>query len=50
MTHKADGTILQVVRNPGWTMPYLSCLIVGIGLLYHFGITLYKFIDRRVVR
>lgn len=50
MTGKANGTILQVVRNPGWAMPYISCLVVGIGMLYHFGITLYKFVDRRIVR
>jgi hypothetical protein len=50
MTGKATGTILQVVRNPGWIMPYLSCLIVGVGLLIHFGQTLYRFLDRRGVR
>jgi hypothetical protein len=43
-------TTLQVVRNPGWVMPYASCAIVGIGLLIHFGLTLYRFIDRRMVR
>jgi hypothetical protein len=47
---KATGTILQVVRNPGWLLPYLSCAIVGIGMLIHFGITLYRFVDRRIVR
>lgn len=50
MTRKANGTILQVVRNPGWAMPYIACFLVGVGMLYHFGITLYKFIDRRVIR
>jgi hypothetical protein len=47
---KADGTILQVVSNPGWLMPYFSCAIVGLGLLIHFGLTLSRFIDRRTVR
>jgi ResB-like family len=47
---KANGTILQVVRNPGWLLPYISCAIVGFGLLIHFGLTLYRFIDRRIVR
>jgi hypothetical protein len=50
MTGKIDGTILQVVHNPGWALPYLSCLVVGLGMLYHFGITLYKFVDRRISR
>lgn len=50
MTGKANGTVLQVVHNPGWLMPYLACLLVGVGLLLHFGNTLYKFVDRRMVR
>jgi hypothetical protein len=49
-TRKPVGTVLQVVRNPGWLMPYLSCLIVGVGLLMHFGLILYKFLDRRIIR
>ena len=40
---KANGTVLQVVRNPGWLLPYISCGIVGFGLLIHFGITLFRF-------
>lgn len=47
---KANGTVLQVVRNPGWLLPYLSCGIVGFGMLIHFGLTLYRFVDRRIVR
>ena len=33
-------SVLQVVRNPGWTLPYLSCLMVAAGLLWHFGLSL----------
>ncbi len=29
-------SVLQVVKNPGWTLPYLSCLLVAVGLLWHF--------------
>lgn len=29
-------SILQVVKNPGWLIPYVSCLLVGLGLLLHF--------------
>ena len=50
MTQKANGTVLQVVSNPGWVMPYLACFLVGVGLLMHFGLTLYKFIDKRTLR
>jgi len=49
-TGKADGTILQAVRNPGWLLPYISCAIVGLGMLVHFGLTLFRFVDRRIVR
>ncbi|MCC5806961.1 MAG: cytochrome c biogenesis protein CcsA [Opitutales bacterium] len=27
-------SILQVVRNPGWTLPYIACLIVTAGLVW----------------
>jgi len=41
------GTILQVVRNPGWLMPYISCALVSIGMMVHFGIQLVEFLRRR---
>ncbi len=31
-----SGTILQVVRNPGYQAPYISCIIVSLGLLMQF--------------
>lgn len=40
------GTVLQVVRNPAWTLPYLACLIVSLGMLIHFGINLQGFLAR----
>jgi hypothetical protein len=42
------GTILQVVRNPGWLLPYVSCVMVAVGMLIHFGLNLVAFL-RRVV-
>jgi hypothetical protein len=42
------GTVLQVVRNPGWIMPYLSCAMVSVGMLIHFGMHLIGFLSRRV--
>jgi hypothetical protein len=44
---KEIGTILQVVRNPGWTLPYISCLVVSLGLFIHFGIHLVGFLRKR---
>jgi len=43
------GTILQVVRNPGWLMPYVSCILVAGGMLIHFGLHLIGFLRRRSV-
>jgi hypothetical protein len=44
---KDRGTILQVVRNPGWLLPYLSCAVVTLGMILHFGMNLVKFTSRR---
>jgi energy-coupling factor transporter transmembrane protein EcfT len=33
-------SILQVVRNPGWLLPYASCTLVALGLLLHFALSL----------
>jgi hypothetical protein len=40
-------TILQVVRNPSWTMPYIACTLMTLGLIIQFGIHLFAFIGRR---
>jgi hypothetical protein len=41
------GTKLQVVRNPGWLMPYISCTMVALGMVIHFGMNLLSFLQRR---
>jgi len=41
------GTVLQVVRNPGWLLPYISCALVGGGMLLHFGVKLVPVVRRR---
>jgi ABC-type transport system involved in cytochrome c biogenesis permease subunit len=40
-------TVLQVVENPGWLVPYASCAIVTIGMTIHFGAHLLTFLRRR---
>lgn len=35
-----SGTVLQVVQNPGWLIPYVSCSLVTLGMLIHFGVRL----------
>jgi hypothetical protein len=43
----AKGTVLQVMRNPGWRLPYLACAMVSLGMLVHFCIMLTGFVDRQ---
>jgi len=43
------GTILQVVRNPSWLTPYLSCIMVGAGLVVQFMTHLVGFVTKRRV-
>lgn len=42
-----SGTILQVVRNPGFLAPYLGCLLVGIGMVWQFGYHFAGYLARR---
>lgn len=39
--------VLQVVRNPGWQIPYLSCGLMALGLMVQFGLQLFAFFRRR---
>ncbi|MDG2382946.1 MAG: cytochrome c biogenesis protein CcsA [Pirellulaceae bacterium] len=41
-----EYTTLQVVRNQGWMIPYVSCMICLVGLLTHFSGVLVRFLDR----
>jgi len=41
-------TVLQVVRNPSWRIPYLSCALILLGLVIQFGIHLFAFFRRRL--
>lgn len=45
-----SGTVFQVVRNPGSLLPYLSCLMVSLGMLLHFGIHLVGFLEKTLPR
>lgn len=46
-------TGLQVVRDPGkWIplgLPIISCIMVGVGMMIHFSITLFDFLQRRAI-
>lgn len=40
-------SILQVVHNPSWVVPYVSCVLMALGLVIQFGIHLVGFIRKR---
>jgi len=40
-------SVLEAVRNPGWRMPYLSCLLIAAGLILQFGLSLLGFFRKR---
>ena len=37
-------TILQVVSNPSWQLPYLCCAMIALGLAVQFGWQLFRFL------
>jgi len=39
-------SILQVVRNPAWQLPYWAVLLVGLGMLVQFSISLVRFFTK----
>ena len=43
-------TIFQVVRNPGWLIPYISVILVTAGLLTQFGYHLIRFLREQRLR
>jgi ABC-type transport system involved in cytochrome c biogenesis permease subunit len=44
------GTILQVVHNPAAQLPYWACGLVAAGMLFHFGLTLVRFLNKQAAR
>jgi hypothetical protein len=46
--HPWETTILQIVDNPGWLLPYVACLIGAIGMGVHFTIALTTFLRKRL--
>ncbi|MDX1963794.1 MAG: cytochrome c biogenesis protein CcsA [Pirellulales bacterium] len=43
----AEFTSLQIVENTSWMIPYLACMIVGTGLMFHFLVTLLRYLHRQ---
>lgn len=42
-----EVTTLQVVKNTGWMLPYIGCMVVGFGMFAQFGQTLLRFLRRQ---
>jgi hypothetical protein len=42
-------TILQVVRNPAWSLPYVACTMMTLGMTLQFGFHLVGFVRPRQV-
>ena len=42
-------TILQVVQNPSWLIPYISCTLIALGMVIQFGMHLTSFVRRRMI-
>ena len=42
-----SATILEVVRNPSWLVPYIACAAIALGLVIQFMIHLAAFAKRR---
>jgi hypothetical protein len=43
-------SVLQVVRNPGWLIPYVSVALMSLGLVWHFGVSLLRFLRGRAAK
>ncbi|MGI9429129.1 MAG: cytochrome c biogenesis protein CcsA, partial [Bythopirellula sp.] len=43
-----QATVLQVMTNSGWMIPYVSCMLVAIGMFAQFGSTFLRFSRRDV--
>ncbi len=41
------GTVLQVMTNAGWMIPYVACMLVATGMLAQFGATFLRFARRQ---
>ncbi|MFH5804782.1 cytochrome c biogenesis protein CcsA [Alienimonas sp. DA493] len=46
-TPQPEGTGLQVVTNDGWMVPYVACMVLAVGMLAQFCMSLTRFLGRR---
>lgn len=41
-----EYSTIQIVQNQGWMVPYVSCMLCLVGMLFHFGLMLSRFLRR----
>jgi len=47
MDSERNTSVLQVVHNPSWLVPYIACIMMGLGLVIQFGFHLVGFVGQR---
>jgi hypothetical protein len=47
MNADSHFSVLEVVRNPSWQLPYISCSLIALGLVIQFGLSLSGFFRNR---
>src|SRR4029079_7718761 len=47
---EGEVSTLQVVKNTGWLIPYVACMIVVTGMAVQFGISFSRFLSRLDMR
>ncbi len=45
-----EYTILQVVKNKGWMIPYVCCMFTVVGLVFQFGSSLLSYLEKNQTR
>jgi hypothetical protein len=40
--------VFEVVKNPSWLTPYVSVTLVGLGMVFQFGMHLVGFARKRI--
>ena len=40
------ASMFQVVKNPGWLVPYIACILVSIGLVWQFSVAGHRMLRR----
>ena len=45
-TGMGELSTIQIVQNQGWMVPYVACMMCAVAMLFHFGLTLVRFLNR----